>query len=100
MAIGLIRVSELPVLTDEEIKKRTERRKKEYNEMLNSLTNDEKIKGAARELSDFGACDGNICVFYGDEGTCWCPYTDGYINDLEINVCYEGILKKLSNDVT
>ena len=69
--------------------------KAEYNKMLRELCPSKDIRRQAKRISKRNdSCD--KCV-YGECEYPWCavPYTDGYMEDFDIDPCYEGVLRYL-----
>jgi len=88
-------LSDLPALSEAESKARLDKEKAEYRKMLRDLCPSTETRQTARRISKRNdSC--NKCVYCdGESYICWYPHTDMYMEDLNIDPCYEGVLRYL-----
>jgi len=93
--LKIISASDLPVLSEAEIKAQRDKEKAEYRKMLRDLCPLTETRQKARRISKRNdSCD--TCVYCdGESYICWYPHTDIYMEDLDIDPCYEGVLRYL-----
>ena len=93
--LKITRLSDIPDLSEAEIKARLNKEKAEYRKMLHGLCPSKETRQKARRASKrMNACD--TCVYCdGESAMCWYPHSDLYIEDLDIDPCYEGVLRYL-----
>jgi hypothetical protein len=90
--------SDVPRLSPEEIKALNEQRKREYGQMLEKLCPSKDVQKLAKRIAkQSNAC--TKCVYYCCPPLCLFPHTDGFIEDLEIDPCYEGVLRYLRQEM-
>ena len=77
--------------------RRVEKTKRKYNQMLEIICPSKDIRAFAKRY----AKRKNPCGKCAYQNGCLCmvPYTDGYMEDMEIDPCYEGVLMFLRNEM-
>jgi len=92
----IFKMGEMEIPSVEELKKQDAADRKAYYKMLRELCPSEDMRKEAKRISKRkDAC--LTCVYYKAESdlSCLCPYSDGYMEDLNIDPCYEGVLRYL-----
>ncbi|GHV15624.1 hypothetical protein FACS1894219_12600 [Clostridia bacterium] len=90
--------SDVPRLSPEEIRANIENRKREYGQMLEKLCPSKDVQKLAKRI----AKQDNACLkcVYNCPPLCLFPRSDGFIEDLKIDPCYEGVLRYLRKEMT
>ena len=93
--LKMTRMSDIPVLSEAEIKARRDKEKAEYRKMLREICASKETRQKARRVSKRNdSCD--TCVYCdGESPMCWNPHSATYLEDLGIDRCYEGVLRHL-----
>jgi hypothetical protein len=77
--------------------RRVEKTKRKYNQMLEIICPSKDIRAFAKRIAK-RKCPCDKCA-YQNGFLCMVPYTDGYMEDMEIDPCYEGVLMFLRNEM-
>ena len=93
--LKIIKLSDIKPMTDAEIKAWRIAERKAYLKMLRDICPSMEMRKQAKRLSKRkDSCE--KCVYCdGETPYCWYPHSDGYIEDLNIDHCYEGVLRYL-----
>ena len=85
----------MPPLPDNVIKAQIAKERAKYQKMLRDLCPSKEMRDEAKRLSKRqDSCD--MCVYdKGDGFLCCYPHSDWYMEDLNIDPCYEGVLRYL-----
>ena len=93
----LINLSDVKDLSPEQRKASIDKKKREYREMLKGICPSKDIRALAKRLAgQDDRCD--KCAYCNDP-LCIAPYSDAYMEDMEIDPCYEGVLLFLKNEM-
>ncbi|GHV39599.1 hypothetical protein FACS189490_03470 [Clostridia bacterium] len=96
--LKIVSYADIPSISPDERKALNEEVKREYSRILETICPSKDIRALAKRISKRKCpCDkcvfplGNLCMF---------PHSDGYIEDLGIDPCYEGVLRYLRKEMT
>jgi hypothetical protein len=78
-------------------KERIERTKRKYKQALETLCPSKDIRALAKRLAK-RKCPCDKCVYCGGS-LCNVPFSDGFMEDMEIDPCYMGILMRLRDEM-
>lgn len=85
----------MPSRSESETKARLVKERAAYKKMLRDLCPSKEMQKKAKRISkQHDSCD--MCVYgKGETWSCRYPYSDWYMEDLNIDPCYEGVLRYL-----
>jgi len=93
----LITFSDIPDESPAERKARIEKMKRKYRQMMEIICPSKDIRAFAKRFAKRKyPCD--KCAYRKDYA-CMVPYSDGYMEEMEIDPCYEGILVFLREEM-
>ena len=90
-------LADIPALSPNEIETRLAEAKAKHQAEVDAITTSPTLKRVAKTLSALDDSCGR-CVYCGHgffDGFCNYPHSDGYIMDLGVDECYEGVLRYL-----